>query len=153
MSKLDELIQQYCPEGVEYVRLGDVCRIFSGKNKQKNKEGAYPVYGSTGIIAYSDEYKYDKTLILVARVGANAGYTHISKGQYDVSDNTLIIDVNDNIQLWFIYYLLVNIRLNQYAKGGGQPLITAGQIKEISIPLPPLPIQEEIVRILDTFTE
>lgn len=138
-------------DGVKRVKLGDVCKIFSGKNKQKKIEGPYPVYGSTGIIAYCDEYKYDKTLILVARVGANAGYTHISSGQYDVSDNTLIVDINDNVELRFIYYVLVNIKLNQYAKGGGQPLITAGQIKEIFIPLPPLSIQEEIVSVLDKF--
>ena len=43
------------------------------------------------------------------------------------------------------------MNLRQYAKGGGQPLITAGQIKKIKIPVPPLLIQECIVKILDRF--
>lgn len=45
------------------------------------------------------------------------------------------------------------MNLNQYAKGGGQPLITAGQIKAFQLPIPPLPIQSKIVEILDNFTE
>lgn len=151
MSKLQELINELCPEGVEFRKLGEVCEIFSGKNKQKNDEGEYPVYGSTGIIAYCDNYKYNKEQLLIARVGANAGFTHIAKGKYDVSDNTLIVDVVGGSCLKYIYYLLVNLNLNKYSKGGGQPLVTAGEIKFLEIPLPPLEVQNEIVRILDTF--
>lgn len=51
----------------------------------------------------------------------------------------------------YIYYLLVNMNLNRFAKGGGQPLVTAGQIKEIKIPVPPIKEQERIVSILDRF--
>ena len=43
------------------------------------------------------------------------------------------------------------MNLNQYAKGGGQPLVTAGQMKEIEIPIPSLKRQEEIVEVLDRF--
>lgn len=152
MSKLQELIKELCPDGVEFKKLGEVCEIFSGKNKQKNDEGEYPVYGSTGIIAYCDNYKYSKEQLLIARVGANAGFTHIANGKYDVSDNTLIVDVVGGNCLKYIYYLLVNLNLNKYSKGGGQPLVTAGEIKFLEIPLPPLEVQNEIVRILDTFT-
>lgn len=52
MSKLQELIKELCPDGVEFKKLEEVCEIFSGKNKQKKEQGKYPVYGSTGIIAY-----------------------------------------------------------------------------------------------------
>lgn len=152
MSKLQELIKELCPDGVEFRKLGEVCEIFSGKNKQKNDEGEYPVYGSTGIIAYCDNYKYSKEQLLIARVGANAGFTHIANGKYDVSDNTLIVDVVGGNCLKYIYYLLVNLNLNKYSKGGGQPLVTASEIKFLEIPLPPLEVQNEIVRILDTFT-
>lgn len=93
MSKLQELIKELCPDGVEFKKLEEVCEIFSGKNKQKKEQGKYPVYGSTGIIAYCDNYQYDKEQLLIARVGANAGFIHIANGKYDVSDNTLIVDV------------------------------------------------------------
>lgn len=152
MSKLQELIKELCPDGVEFRKLGEVCEIFSGKNKQKKEQGKYPVYGSTGIIAYCDNYQYDKEQLLIARVGANAGFIHIANGKYDVSDNTLIVDVIGTCNSIYIYYVLVNSNINRYSKGGGQPLVTASDIKKIEIPLPPLEVQNEIVRILNTFT-
>ena len=154
MSKLEELLKRECPDGVEWKKLDDVSEIKSGRNKIKNKVGKYPVYGSTDIIAYSDDYVFDKPHILIARVGVNAGYVHIADGLYDVSDNTLIItELNPDIYFKYMYYILINTRLNNYIKGGGIPLITAGEIKNISIPVPPIEVQKEIVRILDEFTE
>ena len=136
---------------VKWLTMSEVCNIYSGKNKTKNAKGLYPVYGSTGIIAYCDKYVYNARQILIARVGANAGYIHIANGKYDVSDNTLIIDIKDNYNLQYIYYILVYMNLKRYAKGGGQPLITAGEIKQLQIPIPPLAEQERIVAILDKF--
>jgi type I restriction enzyme S subunit len=50
-----------------------------------------------------------------------------------------------------VYYQLCNIGLNKYAKGGGQPLVTAGQIKQVEIPVPTIDVQNKIVEILDRF--
>lgn len=131
--------------------MSEICSIKSGNNKSKSDIGRFPVYGSTGIIAYCDNYAYDETQILVARVGANAGYVHIATDKHDVSDNTLIINLQKGINFKFIYHTLVNLNLNRYAKGGGQPLITASGIKKLSIPIPPLAEQERIAAILDRF--
>ena len=129
--------------------LGDVCEyIASGKNKSRDENGAFPVYGSTGVIAYSDTFNYNEDLLLVARVGANAGYVHRATGQYDVSDNTLIIKPRTNYNILFAYYQLSNMKLNDLAVGGGQPLITAGNLKKIIIPIPSLEGQQHIVDIL-----
>lgn len=148
----DQLLDLEGKEGVEMKTLGEVCeKIFSGKNKSKNSVGEYPVFGSTGIIAYSDNYVYDKPHILVARVGANAGFVYISHGKYDVTDNALIIDLKDFIEEKYIYHLLVNENLNKYAKGGGQPLVTGSILKELIIPIPSLSEQSRIVSILDQF--
>lgn len=140
-------------EGVEWKKLGEVCdSISSGKNKSKSNNGQYIVYGSTGAIAKCNEYVYDKVQILIARVGANAGYVYLANGKYDVSDNTLIADLKKGISLQYVYYFLKHINLNKYAKGGGQPLVTSGEIKKIPIPVPPLATQHSIVSILDKFT-
>ena len=138
--------------GYVMLPLSKICHsISSGKAKTKDNIGKYPVYGSTGIIAKTNEAVYNKTNILVARVGANAGYTHLAEGSYDVSDNTLIIDVKNQYNLKYVYYQLVNMGLNRYAKGGGQPLVTAGQIKGVVIAIPAMREQERIVSILDHF--
>ncbi len=137
---------------VEMKKLKDVSEsIASGKNKNRSESGKYPVYGSTGIIAKTNVPVFSKKQILVARVGANAGYVHIADGEYDVSDNTLIIDIKTGYSIKYIYHYLVNKNLNQFAKGGGQPLITAGQLKELQLPVPNIEVQERIVNVLDNF--
>ena len=94
---------------------------------------------------------YEGARILVARVGMAAGFVQIVTGKYDVSDNTLIVDVINDVDMKYIFYYLVYVNLNQLARGGGQPLITAGQLKSIKIPIPPLEMQAKIVSILDRF--
>lgn len=132
-------------------KLGEcVISISSGKNKKKNSAGNFPVYGSMGIIGYSEQYVYNKDCILVARVGANAGTLHIAKGKYDVSDNTLIIELNENELLSFYYFLLVNINLNKLNYGTGQPLVTSGMLKNIDIQLPCKAEQQKIADCLSS---
>ena len=146
---------------VEWIDLGELCiKISSGRNKKKSIDGLYPVFGSTGIIGRTNHKVYEKHLILIARVGANAGRVNIAQGEYDVSDNTLIVENKNSNILKYLYYYLVNVNLNQYAQGAGQPLITARQLKSIKIPIPcpgnqkrSLSIQAEIVRRLDSFTK
>lgn len=94
---------------------------------------------------------YNKRQILVARVGANAGFVHLADGSYDVSDNTIIIDLSKEVNQKFVFYMLRNANLNKFAKGGGQPLLTATQIKDFVIPVPSMEEQSRIVSILDRF--
>ena len=137
---------------VEWKALGGVCeRISSGKNKDKSNDGLYPVFGSTGIIGRTDKKVYDEEHILVARVGANAGRVNIAQGEYDVSDNTLILRTKEDISLKYLYYYLVNLNLNRFTKGAGQPLLTAGQLKQMPVPVPDPEEQARIVAILDKF--
>jgi len=137
------------PEEWEVKKLGEIASgIASGKSKLKSSTGIYPVYGSTGIIGSYDFYDYEGKKILVARVGANAGTINIVEGKYCVSDNTLIIQFNQNMDILFFYYLLSNCKLNTLVFGSGQPLITGSQLKDLSIFLPPLPEQQAIASAL-----
>ena len=136
-------------DGWKMVRLGECCEdIFSGRNTKRNDFGKYIVFGSTGIIGYSETYEYDFDSVLVARVGANAGLVNIARGLYDVSDNTLIIKFGKNIFLDYLYYLLIQMNLNQYIFGSGQPLVTAGLLKNLEIFIPDLAEQRRISTIL-----
>lgn len=138
---------------IKWLTLGDVAVIKSGKNKSRNTIGGYPVFGSTGIIGYSDVFAYQGERLLIARVGAYAGLVHRVSERYDVSDNTLIVDLQEGNDIDYFYHLLVNMNLNQYASGGGQPLVTASRLKSLQIPTPPLDVQKQIADILNKFEQ
>jgi type I restriction enzyme S subunit len=125
--------------------------IASGRNKHRTAEGAFPVYGSTGRIGFTNEAAYSGDVILVARVGANAGQVYAVSGSFDVSDNTLIIRPIDAWNRRFAFHQLTHMNLNQYAVGAGQPLVTGGLLKGLAVPFPPLKEQVRIARLLDTF--
>lgn len=117
--------------------LSKICNdIFSGKNTTHSNSGMFSVYGSTGIIGYTDTYKYNYPTILVARVGANAGTVNKAVDCYDVSDNTLIISLKPNQNIDLLTYILKYKKLNSMIFGSGQPLITGSQLKSLTIEIP-----------------
>lgn len=126
------------PEDWEVKELGELCKsIASGKNKDKSSFGLYPVYGSTGVIGYTNKPSYNCDSILVARVGANAGFVNKVCDKYDVSDNTLVIkEITLNIN--FLKEKLIYQQLNKMVFGSGQPLITGGQLKSLLFAFPPI---------------
>lgn len=126
-----------------------VSKIASGKsNTSHYPNEQFPIYGSTGIIGTKNYYDYEGEKITVARVGANAGHLNLINGYYCISDNTLFIKVNDRIKIEYLHKYLQSINLNQYVFGSGQPLITGTILKNLIIPLPPLPEQEVIAGAL-----
>ncbi len=63
MSKLQKLIQELCPDGVEYKTLGEIATIKNGRDYKHLGKGNVPVYGSGGIMTYVDTYVYNKVLL------------------------------------------------------------------------------------------
>jgi type I restriction enzyme S subunit len=138
----------------EKKKLGDVAEnISSGKSKTKEICGSYPLYGSTGLIGYSKINDYSGEKILIARVGANAGSLYKVEGEYSVSDNTLMLDLSNEIDVNFIYSNLIKSNLNKLVFGSGQPLITGGQLKSFEIYLPNFSEQQKIATFLTSVDE
>ena len=77
MSKLQELIQELCPDGVEYKKLGEVCEMQRGTSltKANSVEGEYPVIsGGKEPAFYCNQFNRDGEIITVAGSGAGAGF-------------------------------------------------------------------------------
>ena len=132
--------------------LGHVNSISSGKIKP-DKEGKYLVYGSTGVIGKSDEFTHEGDYLLIARVGANAGKINRVKGKYAVTDNTLIIDLKDSVDVAFCESFLIKFNLNRLIFGSGQPLITGGLLKSLDFIFPDYLEQQKIASFLSAVDE
>jgi len=136
------------PEDWNVTCLGEhVTYIGSGRTNTQNS-GEFPLYGSTGVIGSCKEAEYQGDSILVARVGANAGKVNSVTGLYGVSDNTIIIKLNDATDLDFIKYLLIKKNLNNIVFGSGQPLITGSQLRELLLVMPTKTEQTAIANVL-----
>ena len=92
--------------------------------------------------------------VVVAGSGAYAGYISYWEIPIFVSD-AFSVNPSDELHDKFLFYFLKNIQNKIYAtkKGSGVPHVHGSSIAKFEIPLPPLPIQEEIVKILDRFAE
>jgi len=140
------------PEEWEAVRLGEMMILKNGKPAKILEDGKYPIYGSNGLIGYTDNYFLDGTFILIGRVGAS-GEIHIAIGKLWASDNCLVGECKSDTNPIFMYYLLKHLELKKSVTQTAQPLITQSFISNIYIPLPPLPEQHRIASILSQIDE
>ena len=156
MSKLESIINEICPQGVNYIPLGEATEMQRGTSITKKNivEGTVPVIaGGQKPAYYCDKANRDADIITVAGSGAYAGYVSYWDCPVFVSD-AFSVKAKEGSSTKYIYYAMQNLQSEIYTtkKGGGVPHVHISSIENMKIPLPPLPIQQEIVRILDTFT-
>ncbi len=160
MHKIERLLQTLAPKGVEFRKLGEVINIFKGK--QLNKEllldyGEYPVMnGGIHASGYWNEYNTDYPKIIISQGGASAGYVNYMTSKFWAGAHCYAIDLNsEKLNYKFLYYFLKNSQtiLMKSQFGAGIPALNKADIETLTIPIPPLEIQQEIVKILDAFTE
>lgn len=152
MSKIDNLIKEMCPNGVKYKSIKEVCRLHYGKGNTIPKDGVdYDVYGCNGIVGTTNKYNNEDAPI-VGHIGS-AGVVTWGKGKNFVTYNGTICTPNLKvINSRYLYHNLINLHLEKYVKGN-QPFLSSSDFENIKIPVFPIKVQEEIVRILDKFSE
>ena len=159
MNKLNNLINKLCPNGVRFVKLEELCPVMRGRRLTKSQlsdDGKYIVYhGSKDTpLGFYDDYNVEGDTVIVVNTGGIGGVKY-NKESFWCSDGSFWIKHNDKINNKFLYYYLVQFEdyyLSQ-KRVGGVPTIDKSVVSNTYIPVPPLEIQEEIVRILDNFTE
>lgn len=160
MKNLDEMIKEFCPDGVEFVKLGEICEIKTGKGiTQKNcsDSDCYPVYsGGKEPMGYYKEYNRDANTVTISRVGAYAGFVNYVTEKFYLNDKCFSIIPKGQLKLntKYLFYKLKAIEgeIISLQSGGGVPTINTKKTGSLEIPLPPIEVQTEIVRILDKFT-
>ena len=162
MSRIEQLIAELCPDGVEYRTVNDVCKVSRGRVISKDfiriNHGNYPVYSSQtandGILGTINSFDFDGEFLTWTTDGAYAGSVFYRNGKFSITNVCGLLEVKENAlhPRFLLYYL--NIVAKKYvSEGMGNPKLMSNAMAKIPIPIPPLPIQQEIVRILDTFTD
>ena len=181
MSKLEELIQQYCPDGVEYYPLWSLTawdKKFNGIDKSKQKRVIKYNYL---LAADLKSYQVDEGTVKLLTTNISNLYTseelagdlasegevvaipwggnpivQYYKGRFLTADNRIATSLDtNNLNNKFLYYCMLSQMklISSFYRGSGIKHPEMAKVLDLEIPVPPLPVQEEIVRILDTFTE
>lgn len=161
MNRIEEMIKEMCPDGVVMVELGNVVNILDSQrrpiSKGKRVSGCYPYYGANGIQDYVDNYIFDGTFLLFGEDGSvinkdNSPILTWATGKIWVNNHAHVLSENkETALLRYIYYVLQVTDVSDIVHGT-PPKINQANLRSIEIPLPPLSIQQEIVKILDSFT-
>lgn len=158
----------------DIVKLGDICDTTAGGTPLKSNEEFYiPAeipWINSGEVRNGEIFKASKYIsklglkkssaklipansVLVAMYGATAGQVGLLRFEAATNQAVCSILPNDKFNPKFLYYILSSKTksLIQMSVGGAQPNISQGIIKNLQIPLPPLEVQEEIVKELDSY--
>lgn len=187
MSRLDELLKQYCPNGVEYKPLWSVTawdKKFQGVEKEKQaKVIDYAVLLANDLFALQQ----DEGDVFLLSTGSETGWTteelagdnlregevvsipwgkagtvnvktviKYYKGKFVTGDNRIMTSLDTNVlNNRFLYHVIVgpNGIDNTFYRGSGIRHPDMRRVLDLVIPVPPLAVQEEIVKILDNYTE
>lgn len=161
MSRFEELIQQLCPNGVEFKELGSFLDYeqptkYIVESTLYNNDHKTPVLtaGQSFILGYTDEtdgiYKANKEKPVIIFDDFTTSF-HWVDFDFKVKSSAMKIltpILNSGIVFRFVYYAMKCITYNP--QNHARQWIS--QYSNFTIPFPPLPIQQEIVSILDKFT-
>ena len=165
MTKLDQLIKDLCPNGVEYKKIKDICvrqkgtPITASEMKRIAKiNGAVRVFaaGNTFVDTdYDDVSNVITVPSVIVKSRGNIGFEYYDKPFTHKNEMWSYSAKDTKINLKFLYHYLQNRAdvFQKKAKTGKLPQISTPDTDNFTIPVPPIAIQNEIVRILDTFTE
>ncbi|MDD6889802.1 MAG: restriction endonuclease subunit S [Bacteroidales bacterium] len=158
MSKLQELIDRLCPDGVPHAKFGDVLEFRRGQTitEKDSTPGEYPVIaGGQKPAYYHNEYNRIGETIAVAGSGAYAGFVSWWTTPIFLSDAFSVHPKSSNLLPKYVYYCMVNMQqqIHNTKKGSGVPHVHGSSIAKFVIPVPPIEVQEEIVKILDRFAD
>lgn len=178
MSRLEQLIREYCPDGVEFKPIKEIATIFRGGNFQKKDflEKGVPcihygqIYTKYGLFVektysfISEECAKKQRMaspndIIMAVTSENLedvckAVAWLGDGKVAVSGHSAIIRHNQNAK-FLTYYFHTEMFFAQKKKlahGTKVIEVTPDKLLTVIVPVPPLPVQNEIVRMLDNFS-
>ena len=149
---IDDEIPFDIPETWEWIRLGALLKIESGKGlTTKNmRPGSIPVYGGNGITGYHDKALVHHPTVVIGRVGYYCGSVHVTECEAWITDNAFITTYpEESIDRDYLVYCLRFMDLGKNNNATAQPVVSGKKIYPLLFPLPPLKEQRRISKTLD----
>ena len=159
MSRLNDLIAELCPHGVEFKRLGEAVTISKGVQFNKSdmqSRGSFPVInGGINPSGYIEKYNQSENTVTISQGGASAGYVNWLSTKFWAGAHCYVVKPSDNVINRYVFHFLKSKEktLQECQYGAGIPALSKATVENLKIPVPPIEVQREIVCILDTFTE
>lgn len=144
------------PESWEWVRLGEIFLLQSGKNikaenihHEQTESYTYPCYGGNGIRGFVDFFNSEGDFPIIGRQGALCGNINRARGKFYATEHAVLTATFANTDVSWACYFLKALNLNQYATATAQPGLAVSKINYVLIPLPPLAEQYRIVNKIE----
>ena len=136
--------------------LTEICTPKQWKTISTSKllDEGYTVYGANGIIGYYNEYTHEEPTLMITCRGATCGTLNISKPFSYINGNAMALDnLDEDIDIKYLYYYLKNRGLKDTISGSAQPQITRIGLANVKINYPNIETQKKIVGVLDKTQE
>jgi type I restriction enzyme S subunit len=137
------------PKHWQFKKLGEVCRIIYGKGLpvKELKSSGFPVFGANGIIGFYDKYLFEEPQVLISCRGAASGKINLSPPKCFVTNNSLVLDINEKNELdnTYLFYALNIAKKTKLVTGTAQPQVTINNAADLDICYPSLPEQHAII--------
>lgn len=159
MSKLNELIKELCPDGVEFKQIKYIAEVGTGSSNgnEAQDDGEYPFFIRSQNVKRKNDWEYNEEAIIIPGEGAIGDIYHYMNGKYAIHQRVYRIHFTNkevNVKFAFHYFrscfksFIMRKAVSATVKSIRKPMV-----EEFTLPILPLPVQNEIVRILDNFTE
>lgn len=159
MSHIDDLIAEHCPDGVEFKTFKELFgSIPRGRRLTKSSlsaDGTIPVYhGGLEPIGHHDQANTPGETVMIINTGASSGFVGWSGVPFWCSDGCFALPHSERVLPRYLYhYAVANSKFFVgRVRRAGIPTLAADAVLKMEVPIPPLEVQREIVRILDQFT-
>ncbi|WP_231212195.1 restriction endonuclease subunit S [Helicobacter pylori] len=158
MHKIECLLQTLAPKGVEFRKLGEVCDFQKGKSITKKAVtfGKVPVIsGGRQPAYYHNEANRSGETIAISSSGVYAGYVSYWDIPVFLADSFSVSPKQKTLMPKYLFHYLTTQQdaIHATKSTGGIPHVYSKDLQNFLIPIPPLEIQQEIVKVLDAFTE
>lgn len=146
----------------EKVYLEHVCEILDSMRvpvtASDRKSGIYPYYGANGVQDYVSDYIFDDELVLLAEDGGNFGsktrpIAYRVSGKCWVNNHAHVLKAKPMLNIDYLCYSLMFYDVSKIISGTTRAKLNQAAMRKITIPFPPIDIQQNIAATLDKASE